>query len=241
MTDSLLHASGLPAHVELPSEPRIEFPGFDEDAFRLLDRLRERPTILEYQKLKADLDASIMAPFKLYRDDLVVNFVLPNGLPLETERNVFSRFPKNDFGAGGAHSHLWFSFYRIGSKRLTDLQLVHSLSSDSFTVGLYLNRRMRGPWRAFRRLLNHDFDEVVRCFGRIASEKTFTLSSADSPALSCVNPDGVAGLLTEVRSGLWVRSVLPREEVLSLGPALSDFGISLTRSLWPAYHLILSK
>lgn len=230
----------MPAHVELPAEPRIVSPGFSDEAFRLLDRLRERPTVQEYQKLKPDLDLYVVAPFKLYRDDLVVNLVLPNNLPLETERNVFSRFPKNDFGAGGAHSHLWFSFYRLGKKRLTDLQIVHSLSPDSFTVGLYLSRRMAGPWRSFRRLLEHDFDGVVRCFCGVADESMFMFSSADDPDVSCTDPDDVGRLFGEVRSGIWLRSVLPRDQVRSLGPSLADLSMRLTCRLWPAYHLILT-
>ncbi|MBT8400041.1 MAG: hypothetical protein KJO98_06170, partial [Rhodothermia bacterium] len=185
----------LPEHLEDPAEICIQNPGFGEDAFRLLGRLQQRPTVSEYQRLKDELDVAVVTPFKEYRDDLVVNLVLPNRLPLETEKNVFSRFPKNDFGAGGAHSHLWFSFYRLGEKRLTDIQIVHSLSADSFTLGLYLHRRMSRPWRNFRRLVDQDFDRLVHCFGKIVYEPGLVLSAADDPDLSCRTPDEVALVL----------------------------------------------
>ncbi len=231
----------LPATLQAPSRIRIQNPGFGEDAFRLLEQLKQNPTVSEYQQLKADLDVAVVAPFRKYRDDLVVNLVLPNRLPLETERNVFSRFPKNDFGAGGANSHLWFSFYRLGAKRLTDIQIVHSLSADSFTVGLYLHRRMDGPWRSFRNLIANKFDHLVHCLENVVDKPGLTLISADDPDLSCESPDEVARVLRGLRSGLWLRRIAPREEVLSRGPRLVEDGMSVMGQLWPAYHLILSE
>lgn len=231
----------MPKELQAPFEVVIQNPGFDEDAFRLLERLEKQPTVDEYQKLKADLDVAVVAPLRKYRDDLVVNLVLPNRLPLETERNVFSRFPKNDFGAGGANSHLWFSFYRLGQKRLTDVQIVHSLSADAFTVGLYLHRRMRGPWDAFRQLVANDFDRLVHCFGDVLGNSGLVLVAAEEPQLFCESPSQVARVLRGLRSGLWLRRIIPRDDVVARGPRLVEDGMFVTRQLWPAYHLILSE
>ena len=50
-----------------------------------------------YRKEKEVLKRAITEPFKRYRDDLALNWVIPNALPFETEKNVFSRILKNIF------------------------------------------------------------------------------------------------------------------------------------------------
>ena len=57
----------------------------------MLDRLRDEPHIDQYKSEKPGVTDHLKAPFRRYRDDLVVNWVLPNRLDFETERYVFSR------------------------------------------------------------------------------------------------------------------------------------------------------
>ena len=121
-----------------PEPLSLTFDGFPDEGWDALERLRAEPHIGRYQEEKAVLDRAVTAPFKRYRDDLAVNWVLPNGLPFETEKNVFSRILKNDFGRGGSHSHLWMAFYRPPRKRLTDIQLSHAVYPDAFRWGLYV-------------------------------------------------------------------------------------------------------
>ena len=136
-----------------PQPLDLTFEGFPAEGFEALARLRAEPHIGRYQKEKAVLDRAVTAPFKRYRDDLAVNWVLPNGLPFETERNVFSRILKNDFGRGGSHSHLWMSFYRRPRKRLTDVQLSHAIHADAFRWGLYIGDYAKGLFGPARRRL----------------------------------------------------------------------------------------
>ena len=117
--------------------PDLTFGGFPAAGLDALARLKADPHIGRYREEKADLKRSVEAPFKQYRDDLALNWVIPNGLPFETEKGVFSRILKNDFGAGGAHHHLWMAFYRTGRTRLTDLQLSHAVYPDGFRWALY--------------------------------------------------------------------------------------------------------
>ncbi|WP_243663954.1 hypothetical protein [Rhodothermus marinus] len=121
--------------------PVRTFEGFAPEAFEALARLKSRPHIEQYRQEKPALRRYVQEPFRRLRDDLVVNWVLPNSLALETERNVFSRFLKNDFGAGGCYAHYWMAFYRQGRRRLADVQLIVSLHADGLRVGVYAGER----------------------------------------------------------------------------------------------------
>ena len=138
MLPDLPTTATLPASVTPVVPPSRAFGGFTGEAFDVLGALRREPNVTAYRREKARIEAHVTGPFRRYRDDLVVSLVLPNRLPFETERNVFSRLLKNDYGAGGCHSHLWMSVYRHGRKRLTDPQLSHSIDPDGHSVGLYV-------------------------------------------------------------------------------------------------------
>ncbi|WP_263840363.1 hypothetical protein [Salinibacter sp.] len=114
------------------------FEGWSEAVFAMLDRLRAEPHIDQYKKEKPGVTEHLKDPFRRYRDDLVVNWVLPNRLGFETEKYVFSRLLKNDFGAGGCNDNLWMSFYRPETRRLEDVQITHRVSPDGFAVGIYV-------------------------------------------------------------------------------------------------------
>src|SRR5690554_4854342 len=114
----------------------MHFEGFSPEAFYALERLRGAPTVEQLRRDRHAIRRFVQEPFARYRDELVLRWVIPNQLPLETEKGVFSRLPKNDFGAGGAHHHLWMSFYRPGHRRLTDVQRSHSLYPGGFDFGL---------------------------------------------------------------------------------------------------------
>ncbi|MFO8100292.1 MAG: hypothetical protein R6T83_11815, partial [Salinibacter sp.] len=121
-----------------PSDFDRAFGGWTPEVFEMLDRLRAEPHIDQYKREKPGVTEWLKDPFRRYRDDLVVGWVLPNRLEFETERNVFSRLLKNDFGAGGCHDHLWMAFYRPSTRRLEDVQITHRVSPDGFAVGLYV-------------------------------------------------------------------------------------------------------
>lgn len=134
----------------------LRFEGFSSEAFAILSRLRRNPNVSQYRLEKPSIYRHLLEPFKRFRDDVVVNLILPNGLVLETERNVFSRLLKNDYGAGGSHAHLWMSFYRPGRTRLSDFQPFHAIRSEAFVSGLHAGGRDRTIARAAQEVLMLD-------------------------------------------------------------------------------------
>lgn len=220
------------------------FEGFHPDGLAALDRLRAEPTFRRYQQEKAALASGIVEPFKRYRDDLAVGWVLPRGLPFETERGVFSRFPKNDFGAGGSHSNLWMSFYRHGRTRLTDVQLSHSVSPDGFRWGLYAGAYAGDVFTAARARL---FAEPERALALVNGLIARGYRLAWAPHVT--KPDGHPEVDTPLDAlpeglararGVWLMRRVDRATMQALGPALVDEALAAMDELAPLYEFLIS-
>ena len=224
-----------------PEPLSLTFEGFPPEGYDALARLRAEPHIGQYREDKAVLDRAVTAPFKRYRDDLALNWVIPNALPFETERNVFSRILKNDFGRGGSHSHLWMSFYRRPRKRLTDLQLSHAVYPDGFRWGLYVGDYARGLFGPARERLAEDpaalpiLNALLGQGYRLAFAPHVTKPEGHpefTDALDAVPP----GL--ERAKGIWVLRKISREQAEALGPGLVSAAIDAQEQLWPLYRFL---
>ena len=236
------HDARFPSSFRRPDPLSLAFEGFGEKAFALLDDLRLHPTVAHLRTIKPEVDEHVVAPFKRYRDDLAVNWVLPNGLPFETEKRVFSRLQKNDFGKGGAHHHLWLAFYRPLRKRLTDLQLSHSLYPDRFTVGLYGGDYAKGLFGPAKSRMLARPDEALALLNPLL-ERGYTFSYArgvtkrNAPDLG--HPLGAFPDDLGKAKGIWVRKAFPKADVLRWGPDLVARALDELGALWPLYRFWL--
>ncbi|PSQ99343.1 MAG: hypothetical protein BRD48_04405 [Bacteroidetes bacterium QS_9_68_14] len=237
------------AEIVLPDEFDQTFAGWQPEAFEILDRLREEPHIGQYKEERDAglLDEYIKEPFKRYRDDIVVNWVLPNQLGFETEKRVFSRLLKNDFGAGGCHHHRWMAFYRPeAGKRLMDVQLSHSLSDKGLTVGLYVGayatdllaqakERIREEPERYRALVNALLGKEGRWYF------SYHYGSGDSKTSPKHHePLGALPDDWEKADGLAVRKRLPREDVVRAGETVVREAMEVVMDLWPLYRFYLT-
>jgi hypothetical protein len=223
-----------------PESLDLSFEGFAPEAFAVLERLRLDPHVERYRKEKAAFQQFVVGPFKRYRDDLVVNWVLPYRLPFETEKNVFSRILKNDFGAGGAHHHLWMAFYRPPLKRLTDVQLSHAIYPNQFTCGLYVGAYAKALFEPVRARMFAEEVEALRLLNALIRQGyVFRFAPRvrgreDDPRID----EPMTKLPEEVAraEGLWVRRAFPRTEVLAWGPQLVAHALDAQAALWPLYR-----
>lgn len=231
--------------LTLPDRYDLTFEGFQPEAFAILERLREEPHIEQYRKEKEGIRRYLKEPFQRYRDDLVLNWVLPNRLDFETERNVFSRLLKNDFGAGGCHHHLWMAFYRPGRKRLTDFQLSHSLSPDGFAVGLYVGdyasdllrqakERVAQEPQRFRVLVNSLLEQGWYFSYYSGSGKSRARTVYRAPLEEM--PEDL-----ERAQGLWMRLLFPRDEMLAWEGLLVPRALEALREVWPVYRFLAAE
>lgn len=228
-----------------PDEMDYSFEGWSHEVFDMLDRLRAEPHIDQYEQEKPGVTEHLKDPFRRYRDDLVVNWVLPNRLGFETERNVFSRFLKNDFGAGGCHDHLWMAFYRPETRRLEDVQITHRISPDGFAVGLYVGAhatdvlaqaktRIREAPATYLELVNAVLKNDGWWFYTHRGTGKNERRTEMSEPLGSV-PEAIHGA-----DGIYVRHYISRDETLDLGPALVDRALDLVMELWPIYRFYLA-
>ena len=228
--------------LRLPEPDALHFEGWQPEVFDLLADLRTQPHIDYYRERKEDVRTLLKEPFKRYRDDAAAGWVLPNRLGFETEKNVFSRILKNDFGAGGVHHHLWMAFYRPPRRRLTDLQLSHSLHPDGLDLGLYVGgyakdllhgakTRLTAEPEAFLKLLN----PLLRSNFYFAFAGTRTRSKEteriDAPL------DELPEDLQRAQ-GIWLRTTLTREEVLAAGGEIVRQALERHHALWPVYRFL---
>ena len=237
------------ADLTLPEQLDCTFEGWQPEAFDILDRLREEPHIGQY-KTERDagrLDRFIREPFKRYRDDLVVNWVLPNRLGFETEKRVFSRLLKNDFGAGGCHHHRWMAFYRpAAGKRLQDVQLSHSLSDRGLTVGLYVGAYAKELLAQAKARIGKAPDRYLALVNRLLEQDGWYFSYHHGSGKRKSAPTHYAPLDAlpgdwEKADGLAVRKRLARDEVIREEEAVVRRALEAMLRLWPLYRFYLAE
>ena len=226
----------------IPEPLDLSFEGFAAEAFAILGRLRERPRIEQYREEKDGVRRFLREPFTRFRDDLVVNFVLPNRLDFETERNVFSRILKNDFGAGGSHHHLWMAFYRPERRRLTDVQLSHSIDPDGFETGLFVGGYAYDLVQQTRARIEARPEEFLARVNPLlgACTLTYRLGAGQRAVRHTVTAplDAVPAELVRA-DALWLRRRFGRDDVLAWRHDLVRHALDALVGLWPLYRFLL--
>jgi hypothetical protein len=213
-----------------PERLDLRFEGFGGEAFEILERLRARPYLAQYQKEKSSIRRHLIEPFRRYRDDLVVAFVLPSRLAFETENGVFSRLLKNDFGAGGCHDHLWMSFYRPGRRRLTDLQLAHTIGPDGLSVGFFAGERMGDLFHRGRARIVRDPESFSHLLSPLLQVKT---------QYGSFNGSLEHGKIPEVLERaqfIRIERHFSREYVMQRRGQIVEDVLKAVRELWPLYR-----
>ena len=235
--------------IALPDAFDHSFAGWTPEAFEVLDRLREEPHIGQYREERdaGRLDEHIKEPFKRYRDDLVVNWVLPNRLGFETEKNVFSRLLKNDFGAGGCHHHKWLAFYRPqAGRRLKDVQLSHSLSPQGLTVGLYVGAYAKNLLRQAKERIQQDPERFLTLVNVLLERDDWYFSyhyGSGANKTSSRHRQPLGGLPDDWRKadGLALRRRLPRAEVIREQENVVRRALEGILAVWPLYRFYLAE
>jgi 5-methylcytosine-specific restriction protein B len=114
-----------------------------------LEGLHENPDKAYYMEHQTEIDDYIRQPFKaLFRD---VAEQLPEEITdvMETDKRLFSRILKNDFGRGGAWDHYWGAFYPQGTKRTESAQLMLWVNWHRVEFGFYIGEYGNEPRQRF--------------------------------------------------------------------------------------------
>lgn len=123
--------------LEAKQEPQTIAPAFGPLAFDLLEALSAEPSKETYlsrkEEYKEHVEAALMRVFR----EVVIRLPEEIRANLETEKNVCSKFLKNDWGQGGAWPHLWAAAYR-GANRIEGAQLFIAIAARGFEAGFFI-------------------------------------------------------------------------------------------------------
>ncbi|MEZ0394538.1 MAG: DUF2461 family protein, partial [Desulfurococcaceae archaeon] len=125
--EKLLKGAAPPLPVPDPAIPR--------QGFELLQGLAAEPTKAFYDAHLEEFNDHLLQPFRELLKGVADTLPQPMKEVLETEKRLFSKIPKNDYGRGGAWDFYWGAFYPKGGSRIKDGQLFVTVKADSLKVG----------------------------------------------------------------------------------------------------------
>jgi hypothetical protein len=150
---------------------------FNQEAFDLLEKLNENPTKDFYSAHKEEFKAQLEEPFK----SLFLKVI--EGLPseiidvMETEKGLFSRIPKNDYGQGGAWAHYWGAIYPKNGKRVEDGQLYLWINHAYLGYGFHLGEKGGEVHNKFLKNCRQNYKELVKILEPYFTGLDFQLGS----------------------------------------------------------------
>ena len=145
----VLNDAQVTGKISKPADPDGEGDGggttsaiadglFSSECFSLLRGLKEAPTYAFYQTHKSEFQSLVQVPLQRLLRQVVKRLPPEMLFQLETERNLFSRIPKNDYGQGGAYPFYWGALYPKNGKRIGDIQLYVVIEGSAFKFGFWL-------------------------------------------------------------------------------------------------------
>jgi 5-methylcytosine-specific restriction protein B len=171
---------------------------------------------------KEAFETHLMEPFKQLFHDVADR--LPPAITevMETERWLFSRIPKNDFGQGGAWDFYWGAFYPKGSKRTRDAQLSLWINHERLEFGFYIGDYGTEQRQRFLRQCREHYQALNSALGNMLSSDDVVFGRQEDIVVS---PDGAVESMLDLTWQEWLQHpdqadfdvsvVLPQDEVLS--------------------------
>lgn len=192
-TPTLVRETPTPHAVVVAARPQHGEvrPAFSLRAFELLAKLHAQPRRELLVELGPALREEVIEPFRalFLRATTQLRDEVP-GL-LETERRLFGRFEKNDYGRGGAWDYYWGALYLRGGSRVSGLQLFARIDHDRLSYGFdfgdrtttdvqrFAERAARVP-RPLARVLAQRFTELGLVVGARPAPSADPVSGSSS-------------------------------------------------------------
>jgi 5-methylcytosine-specific restriction protein B len=235
----ILLRAGLKLPPELSIEPElVDTPHpnapFTPRTFDLLRGLHEDPSLDFYQQHKEEFVEQIEQPFKQILQRVAVEFPAPILAVMETEKRIFGRFPKNDFGQGGTWDFYWGAFYPKGSKRSQDAQLSMWINHAFLEFGFFIGHYGSEQRKRFERNCSQYFDSLRRILADALGDERFFFGRQDeyevAPDGSVSHPNGRTWeefLRNPASASCDVSLVIPRPDLLQMS---ADELVALVRT-----------
>jgi 5-methylcytosine-specific restriction protein B len=121
----IIEGQGIAAPIE----------GFNEHTFEFFEGLHEHPTASYYHAHKADFERFVETPLQGLFSRLARRLPPEMLQRLETEKWLFAKILKNDYGKGGAWDFYWGALYTKGAKRTAAPQLFATINRNHLRFG----------------------------------------------------------------------------------------------------------
>ena len=211
---------------------------FSSRTFELLSQLRQNPTKAFYGENQDEFKTKLEEPFR------ALLAAVPHQLPdqitaeMETEKGVFSRILKNDWGKGGAWDFFWGAFYPKGGKRTEDAQLYVSINCDRLEFGFYIGDYGSGPRNRFLRNCRTHSAAVFRALENVLADDDLRFGQREDVTTKaeagCERLDWRTWLTDPEAAGIRVAVFLNKNAVLDRSAAqLRDEIVHTFQRLFP--------
>jgi 5-methylcytosine-specific restriction protein B len=117
---------------------------FTERTFALLTELHNEPKASYYQSHKADFEKYVEAPVQGLLLRIAARLPMEMAEHLETDKRLFAKFSKNDYGKGGAWDYYWGALYSKGAKRIAAPQLFLWINRNVLRFGFAIGDQGQG-------------------------------------------------------------------------------------------------
>lgn len=121
--------SEIKPHPDCPFSPR---------AFELLQKLQTNPKKTVYDAHKEEFKSLLEQPFQRLMRTVATQLPQPIRDVMETQKRIFGKILKNDFGQGNAWDFYWGAFYPKGGRRVEDAQLSMWMNHERLEFGFYI-------------------------------------------------------------------------------------------------------
>ncbi len=124
--------------VSMPIDSEQKDGYFSPETIELMTALHESPRKETYRTRQDEYKEYVEQPLRQLMKDVVA--ILPQEITtvMETEKGLFSRVLKNDYGRGGAWDHYWGALYPKGGKRTEAPQLSMWVNHRGLEFGFYV-------------------------------------------------------------------------------------------------------
>ena len=138
---------------------------FGQEAFALLEGLHKAPTLAFYVAHKDEFEEFLETPFQRLFKKVALALKPATRALLETEKGLFSRIQKNDYGRGGAWDYYWGALFPKGRKRTDSPQLFVLLDHVALSFGFYIGEYGTEDRARFSRRARDNADALASALG----------------------------------------------------------------------------
>jgi 5-methylcytosine-specific restriction enzyme B len=219
----------------------IEESYFTNQTFELLENLHNQPNQQFYDQYKEEFKQYVENPFKTLFSYIASQLPPEITNLMETEKRLFSRIIKNDYGKGGAWDFIWGAFYPKDGKRTEDAQLFLFLNYETLEFGFYIGKDGFTKRNHFINFCQNNYDYIKNLINNINTiSNNIYLGDRDNYFLNeneeIVNKNNISldswlNSLSKEEPHLAV--IIPRQQVLSYNQQeLSDYITNIYQNLF---------